>query len=138
MNMNLIDRINSVLSYYTFGIFGIILMIFCSVCSKKMSIGLLYNIYQSIFISVILTCISAIYSFLFNVIMKLSFDLSFLKNALTNFDIFLNRTPIFFTFTLTGFIVFSLATYLSIFALLGKKSYLPFVSEVISANTGVK
>ena len=51
-------------------------------------------------------------------------------------DVVFNQTPIYFTFTISGLFVTILVFYLSILSLLGKKPYLPFVSETISSNFG--
>ena len=134
MKISIMDRFLSFLAYYTFGIFSIVLLIFFCVTKKSMSKFLIYHIYQSVFVATILACLSGIYSFLLNMILSIPLEMAFLKTSLTNFDIFLNRTPILFAFTLTGFFVFLLVTYLGVFAILGKKSYLPFVSNVIYSN----
>ena len=134
MKVSVMDKILSFLAYYTFGIFSVVLLIFFCVTKKSMSSFLIYHIYQSIFVATVLACISGIYSFLFNMIMNIPFEMTFLKTALGNFDIFLNRTPILFAFSLTGFVVCVLITYLGIFAILGKKSYIPYVSDVITSN----
>ena len=134
MKISIMDRFLSFLAYYTFGIFSIVLLIFFCVTKKSMSKFLIYHIYQSVFVATILACLSGIYSFLLNMILSIPLEMAFLKTSLTNFDIFLNRTPILFAFTFTGFFVFLLVTYLGVFAILGKKSYLPFVSNVIYSN----
>ncbi len=134
MKESILDRILAFLAYYTFGIFSIVLLIFFCVTKKSMSPFLIYHIYQSVFVATILACLSGIYSFLLRMIINLPFEMTFLKTSLTNFDIFLNQTPILFAFSLTGFVVVALITYLGAFALFGKKSYLPFISDIINSN----
>lgn len=133
MKQSLSDNLLSFIFYYTFGIFALVLLIFCSVTKKQTSDFLRFHIYQSLFIAVILACISSIYSFLLNLILNFPIEIVFLKKALLSFDLFLNRTPIFFTFSLTGLVVFLVVSYLAIFALLGKKSYLPYISDVVDS-----
>ncbi len=132
MNNTIIDRIVSVLSYYTFGIFSIIWIIFANVTKRRISSYLSFNLYQAIFVSVFLAVISLIYSIAINFISVIPF----IGNLAKSFDLFFNQTPLYFTFSISGLLVTILTTYLAIMSLLGKKPYLPVVSDIITSNFG--
>ena len=126
------DRIISLLAYFTFGIFSIIWIIFANMTKKTMSSFLSFNLYQAIFISVVLAVISYIYSIAINILSVVPF----INNIARWFDVFFNQTPLYFTFTISGLLVTILVVYLSIMSLLGKKAYIPVVSDIISSNFG--
>lgn len=132
MNNTITDRVVSVLSYYTFGIFSIIWIIFANVTKKRISPFLSFNLYQSIFVSVCLAVVSLIYSIAINFISVIPF----IGNLAKSFDLFFNQTPLYFTFSISGLLVTILATYLAIMSLLGKKPYLPVISDIITSNFG--
>ena len=127
-----LDRIISILAYFTFGIFSIIWIVFANMTRKTMSSFLTFNLYQAIFISVVLAVISLIYSIAINLLSVIPF----VGNLARWFDVFFNQTPLYFTFTISGLIVTMLVIYLSIMSLLGRRAYLPIVSEIISSNFG--
>ena len=126
------DRIISLLAYFTFGIFSIIWIIFANMTKKTMSTFLSFNLYQAIFISVVLAVISYIYSIAINILSVVPF----INNIARWFDVFFNQTPLYFTFTISGLLVTILVVYLSIMSLLGKKAYIPVISDIISSNFG--
>ncbi len=132
MNNTFIDRIVSILAYYTFGIFSIIWIIYANVTKKRISAFLSFNLYQAIFVSVCLAVISLIYGIAINFISVLPF----VGNLARAFDLFFNQTPLYFTFSVSGLLVTILTTYLAIMSLLGKKPYLPVVSDIITSNFG--
>ena len=132
MTVSISDRIVSVLSYYTFGIFSIVWLIFANVAKKRISPYLYFNIFQAIFISVLLAAISLIYQIAINLISVIPF----IGKLAISFHIFFNQTPLFFGFTLSGLIVTIFISVLSLLCLIGKKPYIPFVSDIVEANTG--
>ncbi len=132
MKVGFLDRIISILAYFSFGIFSIIWLVFANLTRKNMSSFLVFNLYQAIFVSVVLALISLIYSIAVNLLSVIPL----IGNFARWFDVFFNQTPLYFTFTISGLLVTLLVLYLSILSLLGKKPYLPFVSEIISSNFG--
>ncbi len=126
------DRIISVLAYFTFGIFSIIWIVFANMTRKTMSSFLVFNLYQAVFIAVVLAVISLVYSIAVNLLSVIPF----IGNFSRWLDIILNQTPMYFTFTITGFFVTLLVIYLSVLSLLGRKPYIPFVSDIIASNFG--
>ena len=132
MNPSISDRIVSALSYFTCGIFSIVWIIFANVAGKPIGQYLSFNLYQAIFISVALAVISLIYSIAINLLSVVPF----VGRLAKSFDLFFNQTPIYFTYTISGLIVSVLICYLAVFSLLGKKPYIPIVSDIIKANFG--
>ena len=132
MSVGFLDRLISILAYFSFGIFSIIWLVFANLTRKNMGSFLVFNLYQAIFVSVVLALISLIYSIAINLLSVIPL----IGNFARWFDVFFNQTPLYFTFTMSGLLVTLLVLYLSILSLLGKKPYLPFVSEIISSNFG--
>jgi len=132
MNPTFTDRIVSALSYFTFGIFSIVWLIFAKIINKKISHYLLFNIFQSIMISVILAVISLLYSIAINFMSVIPF----VNNLVKTFDLFFNQTPIYFSFTISGLITTILVLYLILMSILGLKPYVPLVSDTVNNNFG--
>lgn len=130
IRVQLMERIISALSYITFGIAGVIWVIVSYIAKNRMSQFCSFNVYQSIFFSFflyILTLICGIAAGLLSAV-------PFLGKIINDFTLFFAQTPIYFGYTLWGLIIFVIVCYLSIFALLGKYPYLPFISDVIGSN----
>ena len=132
MNITILDRLISVLSYFTFGMFSIIWIIFANVTKKRISSFLNFNLYQSIFISIILYILSLIYSIAINFIKMIPFVGKFANS----FDLFFNNTPIYSSFTISGLLVTLFVFYLAIVSLIGIKPKIPLVSDIIKENFG--
>lgn len=132
MHNSFLDRIISILTYYTLGIFGLIWLIYSHLTKKSVNSFTAFNIYQSIFISVLLGVISLVYNIGLNFIGVIPV---IGKLALT-FDIFFNQTPMYYSFTLSGLILSLFITYLAFLSLFGKKPFIPGVSNIIVSNFG--
>lgn len=126
------DRLISILAYFTFGIFSIIWIIFANLTKKTITPYLSFNLYQAIFVSIVLAVISLIYSIAINLLSVVPFIGKFASWI----DIAINQTPLYFTFTITGLLTTLIIIYLSFFCLIGKKPYIPFVSDIIKSNFG--
>ncbi len=125
-----IERIIAALSYLTFGIAGVIWIVVCYIAKNTMSPFCSYNVYQSIFFAFflyILTLVCEIAAGLLSAV-------PFLGEIVNKFAIFFTQTPIFFTYSLWGLIIFVLTCYLAIFAFFGRYPYLPFISDVINSG----
>ncbi len=132
MNNSAVDRIISIFTYYTLGFFGLIWLLFCHLTKKRIDSFLAFNIYQSIFLSVVFTVIVYLYSISLNLISVVPF----IGKLAVKFDIFINQTPIYFSYTISTLVLFIILLYLSIFSLMGKKPYVPLISDVINSNFG--
>jgi hypothetical protein len=132
MRISLSDRMVSILAYFTFGMFSLIWIIFANLTKKRISPFLSFNLYQAIFVSVILFIIS----YLYNIAINLISAIPFVGKMANSFNLFFNETPLFFTFTISGFLVTILVFYFSIMSLFGKRPYLPVISEMVKDNFG--
>ena len=128
-----VDRTVSVLTYFTCGIFGIIWIIYVNFAKKPLSNFNRYNIFQSILVSLIF----ALFSYLFGIINKIGLSIPILGKIIEPVNLFFNGTPIYFGYSISGLIIVTVMGYLIIMSLLGKKPYIPVISEAIQANTGV-
>lgn len=125
------DRFVAIASYFTFGMAGLIWLIASFLIFKKPATPFaLYHIYQSIFISVLLYVLSMAFSISYSFVVGIPYIGEFFKLI----NLYLFNMPIFFTFTLSNFIIFIILVHLSLGALLGKLSYFPFISDVIKSN----
>jgi hypothetical protein len=126
---NLFDRIICVLSYFTFGFVGLVWLIWCALAKKPFRHFMLYHIYQSIFLGLLLTIISLF----FNVVMSIIIAIPFVGEFLNNIIIYLN-TPFLGTFSIIQWGILLILIYLSYGTMGGRYTYFPFVSDIISAN----
>ena len=132
MGVSFSDRIVSILAYYTFGIFSIIWIVFANITKKRITPYLLFNLYQAIFVSVVLAVISLLYSIAINFLSVIPF----IGKIAVWFDTFFNSNPFYFSFTISGLLVTLLVLYFSVICLIGKRPYLPVVSDIINTNFG--
>ena len=125
------DKFVSITTYYTFGLTGIIWLI-ASILIFKQNVTSFcsYHIYQSIFISILLAVLSMGLNFMFQLMIKIPY----IGDLIGYVYLWLFNVPIFFTFSMFNLVVFLAITYLAIGALLGKRSYFPFISDIIRAN----
>lgn len=133
MKVAISDRILSILTYFTFGMAGLIWLVFAYVAKKQSTPYLMFNIFQSIFLSILLTVISLVYQIAINLISVIPF----IGKLAVAFHIFFNQSPIFFGFTISGLLVTLLIVFLSMVCFIGKRPYIPFISETIKNNFGV-
>ena len=126
------DRLISILAYFTFGIFSLIWIIFANIKKYRITPFLNFNLYQAIFLSVALSALSLIYSIAINILAVVPF----VNTLARNFDLFFNQTPIYFGCTLSGLIVSILLIYLSVLSFMGRRPYIPLISNMINTNFG--
>ena len=131
-NVSFLDRIISVLTYYTFGAVGVFCMILYALLRKSASKFATYHILQSIFLSIILYLITL----LMEIAVGFTINLPFVGGFIKKIVIYASQTPIYLGFSLIHYIIFIIISYLAIFALFGKHSYLPYISEMVKSNLG--
>ncbi len=125
------DKLVSITTYYTFGLTGIIWLIASILIFKKPVTSFCsYHIYQSIFISILL----AVLSMVLNLVLQLTIKIPYIGDLIGHLYLWLFNVPLFFTFSLFNFIIFIIITYLAIGAFFGKRTYFPFISDIIGAN----
>ena len=117
MNISLTDKIVSVLTYYTFGIFGLIWLVYAYLAKKSINSFCIFNIYQSIFVSVVLYIISLLWGIAIGFISVVPL----IGKFMVFLEVFINQTPMYFSFTLSGFVLMVFLSYLAVLSFLGKK-----------------
>lgn len=130
MSVSAEDRIVSVLSYVTFGIFGIIWLIFTKVTNRHTGMFAYFNMFQAMFFSIVLAAISILYGIAINVLSAIPI----IGNIAKAFHLYFNATPMYFSCTISGLLVNMLLIYLCVMSLIGKKPYLPAISETVDIN----
>lgn len=128
----MLDRIVSVLTYFTMGIFGLIWLVFSYVTGRKINSFVAFNIYQSMFI----LAIFSIFSLVYNIALNLLSIIPFIGKMFVSIDIFLNQTPLYFGFSIVGLILTIFISYLALLAFLGRKPYVPCISDIVISNFG--
>lgn len=114
---------------YIFPLIGFVFIIISYLMKRDMKPFLKYHIFQSIFIAFALWVVVTGITYAMNL---LSF-IPFVKNVLGMVTFFLN-TPLFVGFSVVTFVYFCFVLYLIFGALLGKYSYVPWVSDIIKTN----
>ena len=121
-----LDRIISVLSYISAGWFGMIYLIILYFRKKMPSRFLRYNIFQSIFISLLFFVLS----FGFGLVLKFLSYIPFLNYLVATITFQFNR-PILFQYSLIQVFVIGLTLYMSIICLMGRLPRVFWVSKII-------
>jgi len=123
-----IERILSVATYLTVGGVGFVWLIIAAVMRKQVTPFLMYHILQSIFISILF--------FLADLLFKLVFVVLYKVPIINAIPVLLNN-PIHFLLNLSIIQLFttSIILYLAITSGAGYYSYLPWVSDIIRANS---
>lgn len=132
-NAPILDRCVSVLTYFTFGIAGLVWLLIVHFSGNRLKNFSAFHIYQSIFLNILLTAASLLFKFLFS----LFYSVPFLGPYVKKLFIFLVQTPLYLpplNFSILYAIVFVLLCYLSAGAVIGKLSYVPGISDIIKSN----
>lgn len=129
----MIERIVAALSYYTMGMIGFIWLLLGLFTRARLRTFTQYHIFQSIFISIAFVLASMLVDFVSNILGYIPFI-----NKLVAQITFLLNMPVFLGFSFIQVCIYGLLTYLAVTSFIGKYSYVPYVSEIIDANTGRK
>ena len=126
-----IERILSAGTYLTAGGVGFVWLIIAAFLKKQVASFLMYHIMQSIFISILFFLVSVLGNLVFVILYKIP-----IINAIP----YLINMPLTFLFNLSLVQIFTtvIILYLAISAGMGYYSYLPWVSNIIKGNTGLK
>lgn len=128
---NLTDRIICASTYLTGGLTGFIWLVINMLQRKNPSNFNMYHVSQAIFLYLFLYIVSICANLIYGLLQNVPFVGDLLTNILQFF-----LTPIYFGFSIVYGFIFLIAIYLAIFALLGKYSYIPFISDIINTNLG--
>lgn len=123
----LFDKLLCAVSYPTMGLVGFVWLIFAMIVGKPPKYFVRFNIYQSIFISILLYLASII----FNIILGLVKIIPFIGSVILFFEFYLLQYPILFGYSLIESAVLILVAYLTISSLMGRCPEIPWVSDNI-------
>ena len=124
-----LEKIIAALSYLTSGLIGFIWLILGAVLRLGIRPFLLYHIYQSIFLSVLFFIVSLGLKIVLDILSAIPL-IGQLVSTLT----FMFTASIFAGFSIINLAIFIIVLYLAFTSLMGKYSYLPWVSNIIRAN----
>lgn len=126
-----IERILAAATYLTAGGVGFVWLIIAAFLRKQVTSFLMYHIMQSIFLSILFFIVSLLCNFLLIIIYRI---------PILNLIPVLLNTPItiFFQLSIIQIFTATVIIYLAITSGLGYYSYLPWVSDIIKGNTGIK
>lgn len=125
-----IERILSTATYLTAGGVGFVWLIIAAFLRKRVTPFLMYHIMQSIFISILFFLLSILGELIFIILYKIP-----LINAI---PYFINMPLPIFGLSIVQIITTTIILYCAIMAGLGYYSYLPWVSNIIKGNTGLR
>ena len=126
-----IERIISAASYLTAGFAGFIWLIIAAILRKRVTPFLMYHILQSIFLSILYFLLVTFAELIYVILYRIPFI-----NAI---PYFINMPlPFLFNLSVVQTITTAIILYLAITSAMGIYSYLPWVSDIININTGLK
>ncbi len=114
---------------YVFPLIGFVFIIIAVLMKKDMKPFLKFHIYQSIFIAFALWLLVTGLGFALGLVSYIPV----VKNIVSMITFYLNL-PLFFGFSVITLVYFIFLVYLITGALIGRKSYVPWVSDIISVN----
>lgn len=126
----MIEKIVASLSYLTMGMAGFIWLIIGLFTGARLKPFLQYHIFQSIFLSLAFVVISMFVGWISNF-----FSIIPLINKLVAQVTFLLNVPLIFGYSLIQSVIYAFLIYLAVTSFMGKYSYIPWVSDIISQTT---
>lgn len=125
-NIKTIDRIISFFTYISAGWVGFIYCIILYIGKKNPSHFLRFNVFQSIFISLLYFVLASVIGFVSNILLHIP-----ILNAIISWFILLFNKPIFLQYSIIQTLTVILVLYLSITSLLGKYPRILWISKII-------
>ena len=125
-SVGIVDRLVAFLSYITAGWFGMIYCIVLFIAKKMPSCFVRYNVFQSIFISLLYFVLS----FGVGLILKFLSYIPFLNYLVATITFQFNR-PVLFDYSLIQVFMIGLTIYMAMISLLGRRPRVFWVSRII-------
>ena len=125
-SVGIVDRLVSFLSYISAGWFGMIYCIVLFVGKKMPSMFVRYNVFQSIFISLLYFVLS----FGFGLLLKFLSYIPFLNYIVATITFQFNR-PVFFDYSFIQTFMIGLTIYMAVVSILGRRPRVFWVSKLI-------
>lgn len=126
-----IEKIISVISYFSMGIIGLFWIILANMLHKKLKYFLMYNIVQSMLISVFL----AAFKLILDIVLSILSIIPFIDSILAVFNWFISVKVIsifYFSFSILELLIFTLICYISIGVIIGRIFYIPILTDLIN------
>lgn len=125
-----LEKIVSVLSYFTMGFVGLIWLLFAFACKRKLKYFLMYNIAQSMIISIILYIFKLVIDIIFSIFSLIPFLNTVV--AVLNYVLTVKLVKIaFLSFSIIELFVFLLLVYISVGVILSRIFYVPVLSNLM-------
>lgn len=121
-----VEKLLSAISYVTMGWGGMIAVLLLYFCKKQMSRFLRYNIFQSIFVSLLFFCIAMLIGFLANILSYIP-GINYL---VAQISFILNR-PFLFGYSFLQAVALGIVFYMAVLSLMGRLPRLYWVSKLI-------
>lgn len=128
-----IEKVVAVLSYFTSGLAGLIYLLIALAQKQGLRSFLRYHVFMSIFLSITIYIISVCLIGIINILGAIPY----IKAIVFAITVMMTKDIFSFAgmhFSVNVLIVACLMTYMSVGAVLGKYTYLPWLSEVVSYN----
>ena len=124
-----VEKILSAATYLTAGGVGFVWLIIAAFMRKHVTSFLMYHIMQSIFLSIVFFLLSLLGDLVFVILYKIP--------LINTIPYFINM-PLLFGLSVIQLFTTTVIIYLAVTSVLGYYSYLPWVSDIIKGNTGLK
>lgn len=124
-----IERLIAALSYITFGFVGFIWLLIGIFTKNNLRPFLKYHIFQSIFISIAYFLLCQFLGLLMNILSMIPF----VNQIILQLTFYFNA-PLLFGLSLIQVVINVILIYLAFTSFMGKFSYIPWISEIITAN----
>lgn len=129
------EKIIAILSYFTFGLVGFVWVIIGAITRQNLKPFLKYHIYQSIFLAILFFIVSHLLIFIINILIIIPV-INVIAGALAYFFSVSVIDIGNIHLSIVRLLVLIVTIYLSLGALKGKYSYIPWVSDIIKYNIG--
>ncbi len=127
MITSLKDRLISGFTYLTFGLVGFIWLIISHLRQERPSPFNRFNIFQSIFIAIILYLLGLV----FNIILGIVEIMPIIGPITVNIAYYLTDYPMILGYSVVNFAKIALILYLAVFAFMGRQGEVPWVSDTV-------
>lgn len=130
-----IEKIISILSYFTFGMVGFVWIIIGAITKQNLRPFIRFHIFQSIFLSILFFLVSNFLILIINMLQIIP-GINILAGILSFFFAVSIINIGTLHLSIVQIAILLLLIYLSIGVLKGKYSYIPWVSDIIKYNIG--
>lgn len=127
-SIDMTERVLSAFSYLTSGTVGFIWLVVIHIQGKQLSSFAKYNVFQSIFLSILIY----IAGILLNICISVMQIIPFVGILVANIVYYLNQFPLLLGFSLIQFSIIAVFSYLAFCSFVGKYGRIPWVSDMVS------